>query len=145
MLGSHGDIEPVGELPYAPAILRGAMEMATRRGPVTVPQLIAGLHPDQAAAMGQDYLRRVRAHRKTDKRYFVDKLPHNWSNILFLRKILPQAKFLNIRRPAMDFCFSNFTQSFSRAHPPSFALEPLGHFYVYSVRLITHPHLVPPG
>src|SRR3546814_19461598 len=60
------------------------------------------LHPDPAAARGQDYLRRVRAHRKTDKRYFVDKLPHNWSNILFLRKILPQAKFLDIRRPAMD-------------------------------------------
>src|SRR3546814_4347094 len=62
MLGSHGDIEPVGELPYAPAILRGALEMATRRGPVTVPQLIAGLHPDQAAAMGQDYLRRSEEH-----------------------------------------------------------------------------------
>jgi Flp pilus assembly protein TadD len=31
MLGSHGDIEPVGELAYAPAILRSVMEMATRR------------------------------------------------------------------------------------------------------------------
>src|SRR3546814_12677875 len=77
MLGSHGDIEPVGELPYAPAILRGAMEMATRRGPVTVPPLIAGLHPDHAAATGQDYLRRLRAHRKPDQRQFVDKLPQD--------------------------------------------------------------------
>src|SRR3546814_15861833 len=88
--------------------------------------------------MGQDYLRRVRAHRKTDKRYFVDKLPHNWSNILFLRKILPQAKFLDIRRPAMDCCFSNFTQSFSRAHASSFALEHNGQCYVDYVRLMTN-------
>ena len=145
MLGSHSDIEPVGELAYAPAILRSVMEMATRRGPVTVPQLIAGLHPDQAAAVGQDYLRRASLHRKTGKRYFVDKLPHNWSNILFLRKILPQAKFLDIRRPAMDCCFSNFTQSFSRAHASSFALADIGQCYVDYVRLMTHLGRVAPG
>lgn len=145
MLGSHRDIEPVGELAYAPAILRSVMEMATRRGPVTVPQLIAGLTPDEAAAMGQDYLRRAGLHRKAGKRYFVDKLPHNWSNILFLRKILPQAKFLDIRRPAMDCCFSNFTQSFSRAHASSFALADIGQCYVDYVRLMTHLDRAAPG
>jgi hypothetical protein len=110
-----------------------------------VPQLIAALSPDQAAAMGQDYLRRARLHRKAGKRYFVDKLPHNWSNILFLRKILPQAKFLDIRRPAMDCCFSNFTQSFSRAHASSFALADIGQCYVDYVRLMTHLDRVAPG
>lgn len=145
MLGSHRDIESVGELAYAPAILRGAIEMATRRGPVTVPQLIAGIGPDQAAAMGEDYLRRAALHRRTGKRYFVDKLPHNWSNILFLRKILPQAKFLDIRRPAMDCCFSNFTQNFSRAHGASFALTDIGQCYVDYVRLMAHLGRVAPG
>ncbi len=145
MLGSHAEIEPVGELPYAPAILRGAMEMATRRGSATVPQLVAALSEEQAAAMGQDYLRRATLHRRTDAPYFVDKLPHNWSNILFLRKILPQAKFIDIRRPAMDCCFSNFTQSFSRAHASSFALEDIGQCYVDYVRLMTHLDRVAPG
>ena len=32
MLGSHSQIEAVGELPYIPAILRSFMELATRRG-----------------------------------------------------------------------------------------------------------------
>ncbi|SNS66823.1 tetratricopeptide repeat-containing sulfotransferase family protein [Sphingopyxis indica] len=145
MLGSHPDVEPVGELPYAPAILRGAMEMATRRGPSTVPQLIAALSDEQAAAMGDDYLRRASLHRRTDARHFIDKLPHNWSNILFLRKILPQAKFLDIRRPAMDCCFSNFTQSFSRAHASSFALEHIGQCYADYVRLMTHLDRIAPG
>lgn len=144
MLGSHPEVEPVGELPYAPAILRSVMEMATRRGPVTVPQLIAGIHPDQAKAMGQDYLRRTALHRRAGRRYFVDKLPHNWSNILFLRRILPHAKFLDIRRPAMDCCFSNFTQSFSRAHAASFALRDIGQCYVDYVRLMTHLDQVAP-
>ncbi|MDO9369638.1 MAG: sulfotransferase [Sphingopyxis sp.] len=145
MLGSHPAIEPAGELPYAPAILRSAMEMATRRGKVTVPQLIAAIPDAQAAAMGQDYLRRAALHRKTDRRVFVDKLPHNWSNILFIRRILPQAKFLDIRRDAMDCCFSNFSQSFSRAHASSFRLADIGQSYVDYVRLMTHLDRVAPG
>ncbi|MBY4637837.1 sulfotransferase [Sphingopyxis sp. XHP0097] len=145
MLGSHPAIEPVGELPYAPAILRSVMELATRRGRVTVPQLIAGLQPEQAAAMGADYLARAALHRRTDAPFFIDKLPHNWSNILFLRRILPQAKFLDIRRPAMDCCFSNFTQSFSRAHAASFRLEDIGQCYVDYVRLMAHLDRVAPG
>jgi tetratricopeptide (TPR) repeat protein len=145
MLGSHPDIEPIGELPYIPAILRSAMEMATRRGRVTVPQLIAGLSADQAAAMGQDYLQRASLHRKTDRRYFVDKLPHNWSNVLFIRRILPQARFIDIRRPAMDCCFSNFSQSFSSAHASSFSLRDIGQCYVDYVRLMDHLERVAPG
>lgn len=145
MLGSHPQIEPVGELPYIPAILRSAMEMATRRGKATVPQVIAGLPAQVAEAMGQDYLRRASLHRKTDRPFFVDKLPHNWSNILFIKRILPQAKFIDIRRPAMDCCFSNFTQSFSTAHASSFALKDIGQCYVDYVRLMAHLDSIAPG
>jgi tetratricopeptide (TPR) repeat protein len=145
MLGSHPSIEPVGELPYAPAILRSGMEMATRRQHITVPQLIAGLSSEQAAAMGQDYLRRAAWHRKTDRPFFIDKLPHNWSNVLFIRKILPQARFIDIRRDPMDCCFSNFTQSFSSAHAPSFALRDIGQVYVDYVRFMAHLDRVAPG
>ena len=145
MLGSHPEIEPVGELPYVPAILRSLMEMATRRGRITVPQAIARLTDDQAAALGADYLRRAALHRKTDRPFFVDKLPHNWSNILFIRRILPQARFIDIRRNAMDCCFSNFTQSFSSAHASSFALRDIGQCYVDYVRMMTHLDTVAPG
>jgi tetratricopeptide (TPR) repeat protein len=145
MLGSHPDIEPVGELPYIPAILRSVMEMATRKGKVTVPQLVAGIPDQQADVIGQDYLRRARLHRKTDRSYFIDKLPHNWSNILFIRRILPQARIIDIRRPPMDCCFSNFTQSFSSAHASSFALEDIGQCYVDYVRLMAHLDGIAPG
>lgn len=145
MLGGHPQIEAAGELPYIPAILRTAMEMATRRGRATVPQMIAGLPDQAAAAMGQDYLRRAALHRKTDKPFFIDKLPHNWSNILFIRRIMPQARFIDIRRNAMDCCFSNFTQSFSSAHAASFALADIGQCYADYVRLMDHFDRVAPG
>jgi tetratricopeptide (TPR) repeat protein len=145
MLGSHPEIEPAGELPYVPAILRSLMEMATRRGRITVPQAIARLSNEQAAAMGRDYLRRAALHRKTDRPFFTDKLPHNWSNILFIRRILPQARFIDIRRNALDCCFSNFTQSFSSAHASSFALRDIGQCYVDYVRMMAHLDAVAPG
>lgn len=145
MLGSHAAIEPAGELGYIPAILRTVMEMATRRGKVTVPQAIAGLSDEMARPLGNDYLARAAHHRKTGRPFFIDKLPHNWSNILFIRRILPQARFVDIRRPAMDCCFSNFTQSFTSAHASSFALPDIGQCYVDNVRLMQHFDRVAPG
>ena len=145
MLGSHPSIEPVGELPYIPAILRSFMEISSRRSKVTVPQAVAALSDEQAALLGQDYLSRARLHRKTDRPYFIDKLPQNWSNILFIRRILPQARFIDIRRSAMDCCFSNFSQSFTAAHASSFALEHIGQCYVDYVRLMRHFDSVAPG
>ncbi len=145
MLGSHPMIEPVGELPYIPAILRSFMEITTRRGQMSVPQAIASLTDEQASMLAQDYLSRARVHRKTDRPIFVDKLPQNWSNILFIRRILPEARIIDIRRPAMDCCFSNFTQSFTAAHAASFALEDIGQCYVDYVRLMRHFDAVSPG
>lgn len=145
MLGSHPALEPVGELPYGPAILRSAIELATRRSPMTVPQLTRALTDDQARVLGEDYLRRAAEHRRSDKPFFIDKLPHNWSNLLFLKRILPQARFLDIRRNAMDCCFSNYTQLFSSAHASSFDLTHIGQSYVDYVRLMAHLDRVAPG
>lgn len=145
ILGSHSQIEPVGELPYIPAILRGLMELATRKGKISVPQAIAALGEKDARALGNEYIARTRLHRKTPTSFFIDKLPHNWSNILFIRKILPEARFIDIRRPAMDCCFSNFTQSFTDAHPSSFTLEDVGRSYRDYVRAMNHLDRVAPG
>ena len=145
MLGSHAHIEPAGELPYIPAILRSAMENATRHGKVTVPQLIKNMNDRQANALGDEYLRRARLHRKADRPYFIDKLPHNWSNVLFIKRILPHARFIDIRRAAMDCCFSNFTQSFSSAHASSFVLEDVARCYVDYVRFMRHVSIKVPG
>lgn len=145
MLGSHPMIEPVGELPYIPAILRSFMEISSRARPLSVPEAIAAMTDQQASMLGQDYLARARLHRKTDRPYFIDKLPQNWSNVLFIRRILPQARFIDIRRPAMDCCFSNFSQSFTAAHASSFALKDIGQCYADYVRLMRHFDQAAPG
>jgi cytochrome c-type biogenesis protein CcmH/NrfG len=145
MLGSHPDVEPLGELPYIPALMRSAMETAMRRGVTSVPEVISLLSPADRTAFGREYLRRATLHRKSGVARFTDKLPHNWSNIIFIRQILPNARFIDIRRNALDCCFSNFTQSFSRAHASSFALTDIGQCYVDYVRYMGHLDDAAPG
>jgi tetratricopeptide (TPR) repeat protein len=145
MLDQHPQIEAVGELPYIRSLLRSAMEIHTRRGPIKVPRLIAQLGEGEGHALGADYLQRASLHRKTDAPYFVDKMPMNWSDLLFIRRILPQARFIEIRRNAMDCCLSNFVHYFSRAHAASFDLGDIGRFYVDYVRLMDHLDAVAPG
>jgi hypothetical protein len=145
MLGSHPDIAPAGELAFVPALIRTMLERHMRRGHVMLPQAILQMGADEAEACGREYLRRAALHYPEGAKAFVDKLPHNWSNVLFIRRILPHAKIIDIRRSAMDCCFSNFTQSFSSAHASSFALEHIGQSYVDYVRLMEHLDRVAPG
>jgi tetratricopeptide (TPR) repeat protein len=144
MLGSHPSIEPLGELPHIPAMLHSLMEVATRRRSVSVTEAILQLSPDDRAAFGREYLRRAAIHRRTDARHFVDKMPHNWSNVLFIHQILPNARIIDIRRDPMACCFSNFTHSFTRAHSSSFALGDIARAYADYVRLMDHVDQVAP-
>lgn len=145
MLGSHADIEALGELSYIPALLRAVMERATQRARVTVPQAIAALTPAQREELGREYLRRASLHRKTSLPRFTDKLPHNWNNVVFIRHILPNARFVDIRRNPIACCFANFSHSFTRAHSSSFALDHIGRAYRDYVRLMDHLDSAAPG
>ncbi len=145
MLDCHPGIEGVGELLYIRALLRSAMELYTNRGCSTVDEVVLKLTDADKEAMGRDYLARAELHRRTDAPYFIDKMPMNWSDVLFIREVLPHARFVEIRRNAMDCCFSNFTHCFSRAHAASSSLADMGHAFVDYVRLMDHFDAVAPG
>ncbi|HET7709628.1 MAG TPA: sulfotransferase [Sphingomicrobium sp.] len=145
MLGTHPDIEPLGELPYIPALMRSVMERATQRKRVTVPQVLAEFSPADRKALGEEYLRRAAVHRRSDSSRFIDKLPHNWNNILFIKHILPNARFIDIRRTPVACCFANFSHSFTRAHSSSFSLDHIGRAYRDYLRLMEHLDEAAPG
>lgn len=145
MLSNHSDIEAVGELPYVRAMLRSTMELHTRRGPARVPDVVLNLSQSEKEELGRDYMARAQLHRRRDTRYFIDKMPMNWSDVLFIRQILPTSRFIEIRRDAMDCCFSNYVQYFSRAHSASFSLHDMGRAYVDYVRLMEHFGSAAPG
>lgn len=145
ILGSHPLIEATSELPHIPAMVRQMEEAMWRPGATGYPELVQELTAGQLEALGTEYLERARAHRKTDRPYFVDKLPQNWLHVGFIRLILPGAKIVDVRRNPVACCFSNFKRHFSKAHPASFSLTDMGRYYVDYVEMMRHHDEVLPG
>ena len=145
ILSRHPQVEAAGELPYVRALMRASMEMHMRHAAMTVPEYLQRISASEKQALGAEYLRRAGLHHRSDSRYFIDKMPSNWSDILFIRAILPQARFVEIRRNAMDCCFSNYTHHFSSAHAASFDLVHQARANLDYVRLMDHVAAAAPG
>ena len=94
---------------------------------------------------GEAYLERTRIQRKTDKPFFIDKLPNNWAHIGYIRLILPNAKIIDARRHPLACCFSNFKQHFARGQAFAYSLDDMGRYYADYVRLMAHIDAAQPG
>jgi tetratricopeptide (TPR) repeat protein len=136
ILASHPLVEGTMELPDIPLL-------AGRLAPY--PEKVARLDSADCAALGEGYLERTRPQRKTDRPFFVDKLPNNWLHIGFIHLILPRARIVDVRRHPLDCCFSNFKQLYARGQGFSYSLEDLGRYYADYVELMAHFDAVLPG
>ncbi|MEQ1547759.1 MAG: sulfotransferase, partial [Chakrabartia sp.] len=138
ILSSHSQIEGTMELPDIPAIA------AQLGGITTWPTALAAASRDELRAMGEIYLERTRIQRKTDKPFFIDKLPNNWAHVGLIHLILPNAKIIDARRHPMGCCFSNFKQHFARGQAFSYGLDDMGAYYRDYVALMAHiDHVLP--
>ena len=135
ILSSHSLVEGTSELPDLPAI---AQQFAG-------PEAMLELSAEECRSLGEDYLKRARVQRRTDRPYFIDKLPNNWLSAFFIRLILPNAKIIDARRHPLGCCFSNFRQHFAQGQPFAYDLADLGHYYADYVRLMAHLDAVQPG
>ena len=136
ILSSHSLVEGTSELPDIPALARTV-------GPY--PKGLLDLSEDQRLALGEEYLKRAAVQRRTDRPFFVDKLPNNWLFVPFIQLILPKAKIIDARRHPLACCLSNFRQHFARGQPFTYGLEYVGQYYADYVRLMTHIDAVLPG
>ena len=82
ILSSHSQIEGTSELPDIPTLARHEDDY-----PLSLPRLTA----EQLLRRGEEYLKRTRIQRKTQRPLFIDKLPNNWVHAVFIRLILPNA------------------------------------------------------
>lgn len=136
ILSSHSHVEGTQELPDIPALARRGRDY---------PQRLADLGKDKIRDLGEEYLRRTRVQRKTDRPMFIDKLPNNWAHVAFIHLILPNATIIDARRHPLACGFSNFKQHFARGQNFTYALDDMGHYYCDYVRLMQHIDAVLPG
>jgi tetratricopeptide (TPR) repeat protein len=145
ILASHAQIEGTAELPIIPILVR---TMAAEHGldpNASYRELLPRLAPAELARLGEEYLRLARQHRKSDQPFFLDKLPHNWADVGFIRLILPKAKIVDVRRSPMDCCWSNFRLLFAKGHPASDSLEGIAAYYRHYVAMMAHFDAALPG
>jgi tetratricopeptide (TPR) repeat protein len=136
ILSSHSLVEGTTELQDIPAIARKVG---------TYPKDVLALDATVRRGLGDEYLKRASVQRRTDKPFFVDKLPNNWLFVPFIHLVLPNAKIIDARRHPLGCCFSNFRQHFAHGQDFSYDLESLGRYYSDYVRLMAHVDATLPG
>jgi tetratricopeptide (TPR) repeat protein len=136
ILASHSLVEGTSELPDIPSI-------AQRVG--GYPKKMLNLSADERSELGAEYLKRAGVHRRTDRPFFIDKLPNNWVFVPFIQLILPNAKIVDARRHPLGCCFSNFRQHYAHGQAFTYDLGDMGHYYSDYVRLMAHIDSVLPG
>jgi tetratricopeptide (TPR) repeat protein len=136
ILASHSLVEGTSELPDIPSI-------AQRLG--GYPKRMLQLSADERLDLGAEYLKRAAVHRRTDRPFFIDKLPNNWIFVPFIQLILPNAKIIDARRHPLGCCFSNFRQHYAHGQAFTYDLADVGRYYSDYVRLMAHVDVVLPG
>jgi hypothetical protein len=139
ILSSHSQVEGTMELPDLPAI---AAQLGSTQN---WPERLASLTADDVRALGESYVERTRIVRKTDRPFFIDKLPNNWAFVGLIHLILPKARIIDARRHPMACCFSNFKQHFARGQSFTYGLRDIGLYYRDYVALMAHMDRVLPG
>lgn len=139
ILSSHSLVEGTMELPDIPHI-------AGQLGSIDHwPEKLAGASPEGLKRMGETFLERTRIQRKSDKPFFIDKLPNNWLHVGLIHLILPNAKIIDARRHPMACCFSNFKQHFARGQGFTYSQADIGRYYADYVDYMAHIDRVLPG
>jgi tetratricopeptide (TPR) repeat protein len=159
ILSSHSQVEGTAELPDITTLVRrlagnpmrarpgegGGADGADEDAGARYPGVLAGLSPDELAALGQEYLDRTRVQRRTDKPLFIDKLPNNWMHVGLIQLMLPNATIIDARRHPMGCCLSGFKQHFARGQGFTYDLTDIGRYYRDYVDLMAHYDAVLPG
>jgi len=145
ILASHSLVEGTMELPNILAMAAELGGKPARWQDSRYPEALATLSADQCRALGERYIAETRIQRKTNKPFFIDKLPNNFLHLGLIRLILPNAKIIDARRHPMACCFSGFKQNFAGGQRYTYDLESIGRFYRDYVELMAHYDDIVPG
>ena len=142
ILASHTQVEGTHEL----SDLSRAMQSVRRgsRSKKRFPEALEHFALEQWTSLGQNYLNSTKRYR-TDKLFFIDKNPNNFTFVGALKLALPQAKIINARRHPLDSCYGSFKQLFASGQPFTYDLSELGEYYMLYQKLMDYWHDVLPN
>jgi tetratricopeptide (TPR) repeat protein len=137
ILGSHSDVHCAGELKHFALALVDAVRRSSGQVELSRSQLVQRSADLDFAALGRDYLARVRGAVPAGVR-FTDKMPLNYLYCGLIARALPGARIVHVHRHPMAACYAIYKTLFEDGYPFSYELAELGQYYVGYRRLMAH-------
>ena len=144
VLASHSRVEGTQELADIPRMVLDLQGRDPDLQHPRYPGALTGLSNEQLLRLGEKYLADTRIYR-TDKPYFIDKMPNNFRHIGLIHLILPNAKIIDARREPMACCFSNLKQLFASGQEFTYSITDIARYYRTYLELMQHWEMVLPG
>jgi tetratricopeptide (TPR) repeat protein len=144
ILASHSAVEGTQELADIPRMVLELQGRAANPENPRYPRALQELRPEDFARMGEKYLHDTRIYR-TDRPYFIDKMPNNFRHIGLIHLILPNAKIIDARREPMACCFGNLKQLFANGQEFTYSVDDIARYYRTYLELMRHWDQVLPG
>jgi tetratricopeptide (TPR) repeat protein len=144
ILASHSQVEGTQELSD---IQRFVLELQGRELDLDnprYPSALGDMTREDFVQLGERYLADTRAYR-TDKPFFIDKMPNNFRHIGLIHLMLPNARIIDARREPMSCCFSNLKQLFAQGQEFAYSIEDISRYYRSYLDLMQHWDAVLPG
>jgi hypothetical protein len=144
ILASHSQVEGTQELVDVQRIV---LELQGREPDLDNPRYPATLMDMKAgdfARLGERYMTDTRVYR-TQKPFFIDKMPNNFRHIGLIHLMLPNARIIDARREPMACCFSNLKQLFANGQEFTYSVDDIARYYRTYLELMRHWDEVLPG
>jgi len=141
ILASHSLVEPTNEL----QCLEGVVRDLQHRNGKSYPELMPDLSVQQVTDAGHEYVTRADAYRRSNRSFFTDKMPNNFSYLGMILTALPNAKIIDARRHPLGSGFAIFKHYFVDAYSFAFDMASIGRHYRNYVELMAHFDAVQPG
>ena len=145
ILASHPQVEGTRELPSVGTVTKRIAGSRVLVAPDMYPERVPEFSREELHALGEDILSNIAVFRHTTLPYVIDKRPWNWVDIPFLALVLPQAKFVDIRRAPMAAGFAMWKQMLPWDAAFSYDLTHLGRYYRNYVKYMDYLDTIMPG
>src|ERR1700722_13314708 len=144
ILASHSQVEGTQELADIHRIVLDIQGRDHDLDNPRYPAALAEMTAEDFPKLGEKYLADTRVYR-TDKPFFIDKMPNNFRHVGLIHLMLPNAKIIDARREPMACCFSNLKQLFAQGQEFTYSVEDIARYYRTYLDLMRHWDDVMPG
>lgn len=135
ILSSHSKIYGAGELDYLPRLLDINNYNEKNKAVERLSNIDEWFIEENISQISESYIKLIEVIDRS-KDFTIDKLPHNFVMIGFIKILFPNSRIIYCKRDSMDNCFSLYKQFFNADHYFFYDQKSLGEYYKFHMDLM---------